>query len=55
MDKVASNLHTKVDDVAQDNFRSWISEGIKLSMKHLRKLNSVWKKDYTTQMIKESE
>jgi len=53
--RVANHVKDKASGVARENFKAYIEEGNKMSYRQLRKLNSVWKKDYATHMIKESD
>ena len=48
-------LHGKANDIAHESFKSYIAEGNKMNYKQLRKMNSVWKKDYVKELFKESK
>ena len=54
-EKISDKLKGMVDHQARLNFNEYLSEGNKLTYLQLRKLNSVWKKDYVGHMMEESE
>lgn len=48
-------LKKKVDTKARDQFKAYIEDGNTLSYDQLRKLNSVWRKDYHDKVVRDSE
>ena len=54
-DKIMDKLATETKGVARKNFQNWVGQGNKLSYNNLRRLNSVWKKDYVESILNESD
>ena len=53
--KIESKLHKETEKVAQEKFKGWLADGNRLSYLDLRKLNTVWKKDYVEAVVDRSE
>ena len=53
--KLESKLHKETNIVAKENFNVWLKDGNRLSYNHLRKLNTVWKKDYVAEVVGDSK
>lgn len=51
---IGKKIGKQVDDVARENFVTWLEAGNKLSFGQLKKLNSVWKSDYIGKIMKDS-
>ena len=53
--KVGKNMADKANEAAREGFKDWLDGGGKLTYGQLKKVNSVWRKDYHTAMVKESD
>jgi len=53
--EIGSKLKDKVEIQAREDFQSFLKAGNKLTYRQLRKVNSVWKKDYAKAIMNESD
>ena len=53
--RIGEQLIGKVEEEARANFNTFIGAGNSLQYKELKKLNTVWKKDYVKILLSESK